>query len=97
MTSQLEWLTVAEAASYLKVGRATLYRWAHDGRIAIRHFGKRTSRIARSDLDKMARPERLSGDDGWNHLSRPAFDADWENDIDAIYDDWRSHYGLRER
>lgn len=30
----------------------------------------------------------------WQELSLTAFENDWDNEEDAIYDDWRTHYGV---
>ncbi len=32
----------------------------------------------------------------WQAMSLSAFEADWDNPEDAIYDDWRTRYGLEE-
>lgn len=32
----------------------------------------------------------------WQALGISAFEADWDNAEDAIYDDWRKHYGVEE-
>ncbi len=30
----------------------------------------------------------------WQALGLSAFERDWDNEEDAIYDDWRKHYGV---
>jgi excisionase family DNA binding protein len=56
------WLTVKEAAAYLKVSRATLYRWMAAGivpyyAIATAHRGpKATRRFRQEDLDAIHVP-----------------------------------------
>lgn len=30
----------------------------------------------------------------WQELSLSAFEKDWDNEEDAIYDNWRVHYGV---
>jgi excisionase family DNA binding protein len=53
-----EWLTVKEAARYLKVSEATLFRWMKSGRLSYCKFGNST-RFRRSFLDRTA--ERVNG------------------------------------
>jgi len=45
-----EYLTIAEAATLLKVNSSTIRRWIKDGRLAADHIGERTIRIQRSLL-----------------------------------------------
>lgn len=91
-TSEREWLTVSEAADYLRVSRDTIYRWAKQGKLVLYKVGGTATRVRRSDLEALARPARTG--DPWMRLSAPAFDADWDNPEDAIYDDWEQLYGL---
>ncbi|HRW08961.1 MAG TPA: hypothetical protein P5121_27845 [Caldilineaceae bacterium] len=30
----------------------------------------------------------------WQELGRSAFEKEWDNEEDAIYDEWRRHYGV---
>jgi excisionase family DNA binding protein len=53
-----EWLTVGEACEYLRVTRATLYRWARAGRVRMTRVGKRATRLRRSDVEALLAPER---------------------------------------
>lgn len=93
---QTEWLTMSEASSYLKVTRATLYRWAREGRLRLYKLGARATRVRRSDLDRMAVPKRLPEGEAWARLSEASFAKDWDNEKDAVYDNWRDLYGVRE-
>ncbi len=36
-------------------------------------------------------------DADWSALGLEAFQRDWDNDEDAIYDNWREHYGVPAR
>ena len=90
--SEREWLTVAEAAEYLRVSRDTIYRWAKQGKLVLYKVGGTATRVRRRDLDALAKPKETV--DPWTRLSAPAFDADWDNPEDAIYDDWQELYGL---
>ena len=90
-----DWMTVSEASAYLKVGRATLYRWAREGRLRLYKIGARTTRLRRSELDSF-----LTGDDPslvWTGLSEASFAVDWDSDEDGIYDNWRKAYGVSKR
>ena len=49
------YLTVAQAVSYLRIGRSTLYSLVSDGKLRVRKIGRR-SVIARSDLDALLAP-----------------------------------------
>ena len=95
-TLQTDWLTIPEASSYLKVTRATIYRWAHQGRLPLYRMGARATRVRRSDLDRMAEPRDLPEDLAWTKLSEASFAEDWDNEKDAVYDNWREIYGVRE-
>jgi hypothetical protein len=48
-------------------------------------------RIKRSALDALAKPVhgKISA---WSQLSAAAFNEDWDNPEDAIYDNWRTLY-----
>lgn len=39
----------------------------------------------------------LSEDLDWTAMALEAFQKDWDNVEDAIYDDWREHYGIPAR
>jgi len=53
-----DWLTVKEAARYLKVSQATIFRWMKSGKLSYCKFGSST-RLRRSFLDQMA--EKVTG------------------------------------
>ena len=48
-----EWLTISEAADYLKVSKPTIFRWMRTGRLSFYKFGKST-RFKREQLDLVA-------------------------------------------
>ena len=48
--------------------------------------------VARWLLDSVLSKD--ADDDAWQQLGLAAFEQDWDNDEDAIYDDWRKHYGV---
>jgi hypothetical protein len=34
--------------------------------------------------------------EAWLRLAESSFARDWDNDLDAIYDNWRELYGIQE-
>lgn len=54
-----DWLTVKEAADYLKVSEQTIFRWMRQGKVSFFKFGAST-RFRRSNLDIVA--EKTTGD-----------------------------------
>lgn len=58
-----EWLTAAEAAAYLKVSKATLYRLCAQGVLPFYTIGGKTDRrFKRSELDAAMRRETPSSE-----------------------------------
>ena len=51
--------------------------------------------LARMLLDSILSDEVLEDID-WNEMGLASFQKDWNNDEDAIYDNWRAHYGVEE-
>jgi len=51
--------------------------------------------LARSLLDSLLSDDALE-DIEWMRLGLRSFQQDWDNDEDAIYDDWGEHYGVSE-
>jgi len=90
-----EWLTVEDAAEYLHVTSGTIYRWTKAGKLPVYKFNGTPIRIKRSDLEALAKPVH-SKSDAWSRLSAAAFNEDWDNSEDAIYDNWRALYGLQQ-
>jgi len=48
-----EWITVQEAADYLGVARATIYKWAKQGKLPIYKLSERVARIRARDLERL--------------------------------------------
>jgi len=96
--SESQWLTLADAAHYLRISRHTLYRWAKQGKLRLYKIGRTTTRVRKRDLDALVQPfsPELTSEP-WSQLSAAALDADWDNPEDAIYDDWEQLYGLSKR
>lgn len=49
--------------------------------------------LAKALLDSVVTPQ-VDEESDWQNLSLTAFAADWDNPDDAIYDNWREHYGV---
>lgn len=49
--------------------------------------------LARLLLDSILDAE-LEAEADWSAMSLAAFEKDWDNPEDAIYDNWRDHYGV---
>jgi excisionase family DNA binding protein len=102
MTTATDWLTVSEACSYLRVTRATLYRWARDGKVRLFKISRGT-RVRRSDVESLLEPvvypDLSEDEERWAmlKLAESSFAKDWDNDKDAIYDNWKELYGLQDR
>ena len=49
--------------------------------------------LARLLLDSILDAE-LEAEADWSAMSLASFEKDWDNPEDAIYDNWRDHYGV---
>ena len=49
--------------------------------------------LARLLLDSILDTE-LEAEADWSAMGLAAFEKDWDNPEDAIYDNWRAHYGV---
>ena len=52
--------------------------------------------VARWLLDSVLADE-INDERDWQKLSLSAFEKDWDNEEDAIYDTWRTAYGVPAR
>ncbi len=100
-TEKPEWLTLPEGAAYLRVAKSTLYRWIRQGRLPLYHLGEKVARVKRADLDALAHSGPSSADrqesQFWTTVSQDALNELWDNEEDAIYDNWREYYALPAR
>ena len=48
------YMTIQEAADYIRVSTKTLRRWIYDGRLLARQLGPGTVRVLQEDLDALA-------------------------------------------
>lgn len=94
------WMTLDEAAEYLRVTRSTLYRWMKASKLRSYKLGDRAVRVKRKDLDALLRPVPLperKPPDAWAVLSEASFAEDWDSEEDSVYDNWEEIYGVRTR
>jgi excisionase family DNA binding protein len=91
-------ITVAEAAKLLKLHPQTLRRWIHQGKLSARRIG-RQFRLPADELQTILRPTQIEAD-GMMPMERAALTGLgelWDNEEDAIYDDWKKLYGVKSR
>lgn len=88
MAIQQKWLTVEEAAKYLRVSKRTIYQLCKEGRlISYRSGNRRHRRFQKADLDKVLQKDRTH--EGFLALSAatdPVLAELWDNERDAAYD-----------
>lgn len=85
--------TIAEAVEMLKVHPQTLRRWIREGRLPARRFG-RQFRLRLEDIERAARsPENSAEVSPFDRLALATMAELWDNEEDAIYDNWRDLYG----
>ena len=56
---ETKWLTVIEAAQYLKMGRSTIYKLAQEGKLPAHKVGRQW-RFDAKELDKWIRSGKLA-------------------------------------
>lgn len=98
MEERSEYLTAREVAKRLNVSSRSVRRWIAEGTLPGVRFG-RQYRVRESDVETLERDgshDSIEIDDadgsGWLELSSRAFIEDWDNPLDAIYDDWKTLY-----
>ncbi len=52
--------------------------------------------VARWLLDSVLTKE-VADEEDWQQLALSTFEKEWDNEEDAIYDNWRMHYGVPTR
>jgi len=86
--------TIAEAAKLLKLHPQTLRRWIREGKLPAKRFG-RQFRFKLEDIEQAAQPPTNSEEvSPFDRLALAAMAKLWDNEEDAIYDDWRELYGV---
>ena len=57
----IEWFTVEDAATYLRVSKRTIYKWTKEGKLPAYIIGnRRHRRFKKSDLDNLPRLFEIS-------------------------------------
>ncbi len=89
--------TLEEAAKLLKLHPQTLRRWIHQGKLTAKRFGKQF-RLRLEDIERAAQPafsemEELSR---FDRMALASLAELWDNEEDAVYDDWKELYGVEE-
>ena len=88
--------TLAEAAQMLKLHPQTLRRWIRQGKLPARRFGSQF-RLRLEDIEQTARPALPEAAEELSHFDRISLASLaelWDNQEDAIYDNWRELYGV---
>lgn len=85
----MTYYTIEEAAQLLKLHPQTLRRWIHQGKLRAKRFGKQY-RLRWEEIEQITLP---SSED-FDRLALASLAALWDNEEDAIYDDWQELYGL---
>src|SRR5437867_3955094 len=89
--------TLDEAAEMLKLHPQTLRRWIRNGKLSAKRFGKQL-RLRLDDLERAGRPARLEADAeyGLDQMALASLADVWDNEADAVYDNWKELYGVKE-
>lgn len=88
--------TLGEAAAMLKVHVQTLRRWIREQKLPARECG-RQYRLTAADIEQLVRPSRGDDErDSFDDVAMAGLTELWDNEADAIYDDWKALYGVEE-
>ena len=87
--------TVTEAASLLNRHPETLRRWIREGRLPARRSG-RQFRLKLDDIRQTApaSPGNRPVPDALDGMALGSLVELWDNEEDAVYDNWRELYGV---
>src|SRR5262249_49316407 len=88
--------TIEEAAHMLKLHPQTVRRWIRQGKLPARQFGKQF-RLRPEDVERFTQPtvsEPAQEANQFDRLAPASMVELWDNEEDAIYDDWRALYGV---
>ena len=91
--------TLEEAARVLKLHPQTLRRWIREGKLPARRFG-RQFRLRPGDLEHVAQPALATETEEHRHFEQLALAGLaqlWDNEEDAVYDNWQKLYAVAER
>ncbi len=90
--------TLEEAAKMLKLHPQTLRRWIRQGKLPARRFGKQF-RLRLEDIERAAQPtvpETVEELSSFDQVALASLAELWDNEEDAIYDNWKELYGVKE-
>ncbi|MCL6642167.1 MAG: helix-turn-helix domain-containing protein [Candidatus Bipolaricaulota bacterium] len=89
--------TLEEAAKLLKLHPQTLRRWIHQGKLAAKRFGKQY-RLRLEDLERAAQPAFSEAAElsPFDRMALASLAELWDNEEDAVYDDWKELYSVKE-
>ena len=87
--------TLEEVAKLLKLHPRTLRRWIHQGKLEARRFGKQY-RLRLADLEHIAQTAKPDdeAEESFDHMAVAALADLWDNEEDAVYDDWKKLYSV---
>jgi excisionase family DNA binding protein len=88
-------LPVREVAQSLQVSARTVRRWIRLGYLPALKIGN-TVRISERDVARLPETHPHSPEPGMAAASDEVFESTWDNDEDAVYDNWRALYGVQE-
>ena len=72
-------------------------RWIAEGKLPARTYGRQL-RVARAELAQFGEPPAAATvQPVLIDIASASFGEEWDNPLDAAYDEWRDHYGLSER
>src|SRR5262249_3493954 len=88
--------TVEEAAKLLQLHPQTLRRWIREGKLPAKRDGKQV-RLRWEDLERAVRPVRAAAANpsSFDQMALAALAGVWDNEADAIYDNWKELYGIK--
>ncbi len=91
-------LTVQEAAQRLRVSTRTIRRWIQQGDLPAIKIGK-TVRILEKEITSLTHAHSYREEPviDISAASDEVFAETWDNNEDAVYDNWRQIYGVHER
>jgi len=86
--------TVSQASKLLAVHPDTVRRWIRTGQLRAARIGH-TFRIPRKVVDRPRAASVSHSEEGFEAFSLAGLNDVWDNEADAVYDDWGKHYGVR--
>jgi excisionase family DNA binding protein len=90
--------TLDEAAALVKLHPQTLRRWIRQGKLTAKRFGKQL-RLRWQDLERAARSVGREAEEQshFEQLALASLADLWDNEADAVYDNWKELYDVKKR